>query len=149
MTIQAERSKQFTAASANRTLPLVRMIVFDIVELYREVAERRDRLAAMERGRADAPVREGDPYREEVEQVQRVLEQDEERLKSYVIELQDLGVELKDPVVGLVDFPSSMNGQTAYLCWKLGEPEVGFWHGADTGFAGRQPLPPRISDQAV
>jgi len=149
MTIQAERAKQFTAASANRTLPLVRMIVSDIVELYREVADRRDRLAAMERGRANAPVREGDPYREEVEQVQRVLEQDEERLKTFVAELNDLGVELKDPVMGLVDFPTSMNGQTAYLCWKLGEPEVAFWHGLDSGFAGRQPLPPRVNDHAV
>jgi hypothetical protein len=149
MTIQAERTKQFTAASANRTLPLVRMIVSDIVELYREVADRRERLAAMERRRANAPVREGDPYREEVEQVQRVLEQDEQRLQAFVAELHELGVELKDPVSGLVDFPTSMNGHTAYLCWKLGEAEVGFWHGTDTGFAGRQPLPARINDHAV
>jgi hypothetical protein len=148
MTAQIERMKQFTVAAANRTLPLVRMIVSDIVELYRDVRERRDRLAAMERGKGQIAVRPGDPYREEVEQVQRDLHKDEERLQGFVNELQEIGVELKDPTSGLVDFPTSVNGQAAYLCWKLGEPEVGHWHGVDAGFSGRQPLPSRPTEQA-
>jgi hypothetical protein len=140
MTAQVERSPQFNVASANRTLPLVRMIVSDIVELYRDVRDRRDRLQALEHA---TPVREGDPYQEEVDQVQRVLEQDEARLIGFVNELQELGVELKDPNLGLVDFPTQMNGKSAYLCWKLGENEVGYWHGLDSGFASRQPVPTR------
>lgn len=141
MSPPVEHAKQFTVASANRTLPLVRMIVSDIVELYRDVRERRDRLEALSHGRRHLPSRQGDPYREEVEEAERLLEQDEQRIQSYVHELQDLGVELKDPVLGLVDFPTQMNGEAAYLCWKLGEPEVAFWHSLDGGFAGRQPLP--------
>ena len=148
MTAQIERTRQFTVAAANRTLPLVRMIVSDIVELFREVTERRDRLRALERS-SDGPVREGDLYREEVEQVQRVLEQDEARLLSFINELQELGVELKDPAVGLVDFPTAVNGRPAYLCWKLGENELAFWHGKTPVSPGasrcptRQPTAPR------
>jgi hypothetical protein len=149
MTAQVERAKQFTVPSANRTLPLVRMIVSDIVELFREVSERRERLLAMQRRKGSETKRDGDLYREEVEQAERVLEQDVERLQAFVNELSVLGVELKDPSTGLVDFPTQMNGQSAYLCWKLGETEVGYWHTTDSGFAGRQPLPTRATENAV
>jgi hypothetical protein len=149
MTAEVEQGKQFTVAAANRMLPLVRMIVSDIVELYRDVSERRDRLAAMQRGKGNLPVREGDPYHEEVQHVQRDMEKDIERLQGFVDELRELGVELKDPTSGLVDFPTSMNGRAAYLCWKLGESEVGYWHGLESGFAGRQPLPSGLTDHAI
>jgi hypothetical protein len=149
MTAQIERTKQFTVAAANRMLPLVRMIVSDIVELYRDLRERRERIDAMQRGRSRVAARAGDPYREEAEQVQRELQKDEARLQSFVEELRELGVELKDPEAGLVDFPTSMDGRAAYLCWKLGEAEVGYWHAQETGFAGRQPLSSRLTDHAI
>jgi hypothetical protein len=50
-----------------------------------------------------------------------------------------LGVEPKGGD-GLVDFPALWDGRLVYLCWKLGEPEVLYWHEIDAGFAGRQPL---------
>ena len=46
---------------------------------------------------------------------------------------------LKDIEEGLVDFPSEREGRTVYLCWKLGEDVIGYWHELDTGFPGRQP----------
>ena len=52
----------------------------------------------------------------------------------------DLGCELKDLGLGLIDFPSYQNGKLVYLCWKRGEPSIAFWHDIDSGFAGRQPL---------
>ncbi|MGB8648289.1 MAG: DUF2203 domain-containing protein [Anaerolineae bacterium] len=54
--------------------------------------------------------------------------------------LTDIGCELKDLEMGLVDFPSYRNETLVYLCWKLGEPRVAYWHDLDTGLAGRQPL---------
>ena len=42
--------------------------------------------------------------------------------------------------LGLVDFPSLLNERTIYLCWQRGEPDVGFWHELDGGFAGRRPI---------
>ena len=61
-------------------------------------------------------------------------------MHEYERELQQLGVELKDYFTGLIDFPCWMNGHEVYLCWRLGEPEVGHWHELDAGFAGRQKL---------
>ena len=58
--------------------------------------------------------------------------------------LDALGIELKDPRLGLVDFPGEMNGRRILLCWRLGEPEVQFWHEVDAGYAGRQPLAPSL-----
>ena len=51
-----------------------------------------------------------------------------------------VGVELKDPFSGLVDFPAWRHGHEVYLCWRLGEPDVAHWHELDAGFAGRRPL---------
>ncbi|MGI8407540.1 MAG: DUF2203 family protein [Actinomycetota bacterium] len=49
-------------------------------------------------------------------------------------------MELKDLDQGIIDFPSALHGDEAVLCWRLGEPEVAWWHPRDGGFAGRQPL---------
>jgi hypothetical protein len=129
----------FTAASANKALPLVRAIVQDIVDLYRDVSEREKRLTDLRRGSTTKPSPD-DPYSEEVEQIRTELDKDVEKLEGYVEELVELGVEFKDPVMGLVDFPGVVNGQEVYLCWKLGEPAVEFWHTHDAGFQGRQRL---------
>lgn len=129
----------FSVASANQTLPLVRAIVSDIVELYPEVRDREERLTRITRGRSKGN-RPDDLYSEEVEQVRQDLERDVERLQGFIDELQQLGVEFKDPVLGLVDFPAKRNGEEVCLCWKLGEPSVDFWHTVEAGFQGREKL---------
>ena len=63
-----------------------------------------------------------------------------ERLEELVDELQTVGVELKDPAAGLVDFVGRHQGHDVYLCWKLGEEKIGFFHELQAGFAGRQPI---------
>ena len=55
-------------------------------------------------------------------------------------EVESLGVILRDPDTGLVDFASVRDGEQIYLCWRLGEDRIEFWHPRDTGFMGRQPL---------
>lgn len=135
----------FSVETANQTLPLVRAIVSDIVELYPEVRDREKRLNRITRGRSK-DARPGDLYSEEVEQVRQEMERDVERLQGFIDELQELGVEFKDPVMGLVDFPAKRNGQEVCLCWKLGEAKVDFWHTMEDGFKGRQPLTAGDSD---
>ena len=61
-------------------------------------------------------------------------------LRERVGELDALGVELKDPSTGLIDFRARRQGRVVYLCWRLGEPRIDWWHELDTGFAGRRPL---------
>lgn len=51
-----------------------------------------------------------------------------------------LGVVVRDPETGVVDFLAHRGGQDVYLCWRLGEPSVAWWHPLDAGFAGRRPL---------
>jgi hypothetical protein len=63
-----------------------------------------------------------------------------DELNAVMTELERLGVELKDLDLGLVDFPTEVQGRDALLCWQYGEPEVAFWHGLDEGFVGRRPL---------
>ena len=65
------------------------------------------------------------------------------QVNSLIEELQTVGCELKDIDQGLVDFRTVMDGREVYLCWKLGESGIGWWHELETGFAGRQPLPGR------
>jgi hypothetical protein len=129
--------KRFTPDQANAALPLVRVIAQDISELACSLRERQERM-----GRLDGGKRGGlaDAYREELQQVQSEMDRDEERMQEYLRELAGLGVELKDPFSGLIDFPAWMNGHEVYLCWKLGETEVAHWHELESGFAGRQKL---------
>jgi len=62
------------------------------------------------------------------------------KLLEAVNKIQETGCVVKDLDEGLVDFPSLLDGREVYLCWKLGEQRIGYWHGIDEGFAGRKPL---------
>jgi hypothetical protein len=61
-------------------------------------------------------------------------------LKTAVESVQETGCVVKDLDIGLVDFPTMFKGVEVYLCWKLGEPAIEFWHGVDEGFRGRKPI---------
>lgn len=128
--------KFFTVREANSALPLVRAIVQDITSLAASLKERYDRLQGMRRGRGA----NSSMHQEELQQVVDEFERDQERLKEFEEELTRLGVLLKDPQSGLIDFPCWMDEHEVYLCWKLGEAEVAHWHEIDAGYAGRQKL---------
>jgi len=55
-------------------------------------------------------------------------------------QLEEWGIVLRDPSIGLIDFLHKREGETVYLCWKLGEGRVEWWHPLETGIAGRQRL---------
>jgi hypothetical protein len=61
-------------------------------------------------------------------------------LQEQVNRIQQTGCVVKDLDEGLVDFPSLMEGEEVFLCWKLGEERILYWHGLEEGFAGRKPL---------
>jgi hypothetical protein len=65
-------------------------------------------------------------------------------IEGYLRELADLGLEVRDLELGLVDFPSLIEGEPAYLSWRLGEDRVSWWHPADKGFSDRTPVPEPI-----
>ena len=126
----------FTVDEANKTLPLVRRILEDVVRqhrLWREKILELDLVASS--SRADDP-------RDRAEVLEREAQALAREIDGYQKELDDLGIQLKDRRLGLVDFPSEMGGKKVLLCWRLGESEVQFWHDEDAGYAGRQPLEP-------
>lgn len=61
-------------------------------------------------------------------------------LKADVTALAKAGVLLRDPETGLVDFPAEREGRVVFLCWRLGEEHVAWFHETDTGFSSREPL---------
>jgi hypothetical protein len=128
--------KLFTLEQANRTLPLVRRIVEDIVRTYGRWQERvREFEVVAGRLRADG-------IDEHAETLQNEAQALAAEITNFVSELEALGVQFKGFDLGLVDFPSEMNGRVVHLCWRLGEPTIQHWHEVGAGFAGRQPLTP-------
>ncbi len=128
----------FTVEHANRTLPLVRKIVEDVVQQHRRWRE-----AILELDLVASSLRADDPG-DRATTLERAVQALAREIDGYKREIEDLGIQLKDPRLGLVDFPSEMGGRTVLLCWRLGEPEVQYWHEVDSGYAGRQPLSPEL-----
>ena len=128
----------YTVDHANRALPYVRRIVEDIVTEHRRWQEAIVELDLL--GAASAPELP-DPRIVALEKRIQSLARD---IDGYQRELEEIGVQLKDRRMGLIDFPSEMDGRPVLLCWRLGETSVQFWHDIDGGYSGRQPLSPSL-----
>jgi hypothetical protein len=130
--------QRFTVEHANRTLPLVRRIVEDIVDQH---SRWRETILELDLISQSARPEDQSAHADELVRKARDLSRE---LEAYQRELRDLGIQLKDSRLGLIDFPSEIGGRTVLLCWRLGEPEVQFWHEVNSGYAGRQPLSPAL-----
>jgi hypothetical protein len=128
----------FTVEQANRTLPLVRRIVDDVVREHRVWQEKILELDLLASGvRADLP----DPRAAALERHILALARE---IEGFEAELTSLGIQLKDRRIGLIDFPCDLDGRRVLLCWRLGEPSVQYWHDENAGYASRQPLSPTL-----
>ena len=130
--------RHFTPDEANAALADVRPLVERMVEARRAHAaalERQEELEGHIRGNGG-----GIPPATLAEAAAEV-DAEGRKLTRIVDELGELGVQVKDVDEGLVDFPALRRGETVLLCWKLGEDEIGYWHGLEDGYAGRRPLP--------
>jgi hypothetical protein len=65
------------------------------------------------------------------------------RIKDALDKIQATGCVVKDLDTGLVDFPTIINDEEVFLCWRLGEDRIRFWHRMDEGFSSRKPISPR------
>lgn len=127
--------KLFTIEEANRALPLVRRIVADLRDEYhawRELMARYEIIAAGTRAYLGEDQYEVDLRHELAERATR--------LDGLLDELKAVGCELKDFELGLVDFYALLDDRLVFLCWRLGEPRIEYWHEVDAGIAGRQPV---------
>jgi hypothetical protein len=124
-------ARYFTVAEANALLPVLRPHIVRLISAWQRLtAAQAEVVALLERApRADLG---GPPL--------STAAADIIRSQNAMVAIQALGVDLKDPATGLIDFPTLRDGVEVYLCWRYDEPRVGFWHSIETGFAGRQPL---------
>ena len=129
--------KLFTLAEAEALLPQVRDELLAMQDCKRRVdMVRGDLEQAAEKSTGNGHVRDENALAEKRRQAEALVAEINERLAR----INGWGVELKGLDEGLIDFPSERDGRTVYLCWKLGEDRIAWWHDLDTGFAGRQPL---------
>lgn len=132
--------KVFTLDEANRLLgqvaPLIHQLQGLQASLLKTERELEDAAGKLSEGN-------GYPVQELKEQVAKLTQHQLDLAKAFESALQQmehLGCVLKDLNAGLVDFYSLREGETVFLCWKLGEERIRYWHTLEDGFAGRQPL---------
>jgi hypothetical protein len=80
------------------------------------------------------------PPRDKIGQLRNRKDAAARGLQTSLKKLEEIGCLLKDIDTGLVDFPTLYHGQEVYLCWKLGEGNIAYWHHVDAGFPGRQAI---------
>jgi len=124
--IPSRAKRRFSLEQANRAVPYVKRVVADIVNAHELILTLQAKMEDV-RGKTAAIVEK---------QLAAALD----RLQTLVDELCDVGCELKDYETGLVDFVGRHQGRDVYLCWKLGEARVAYWHELTSGYAGRQPI---------
>lgn len=130
--------KYFDRNEANDLLPLIATSLQEAQRKKQMLEKVREEIVAitsriMALGGSTPPL-------EDLTRKKKALEKLTEELTQAVSEIQQTGCVVKDLDVGLVDFPSLRRGEEVYLCWKLGEERVAYWHGLEEGFAGRKPL---------
>ena len=122
--------RYYTPDLANRSLPLVQRIARDVRETALEIEEVWTSLRELDRDRDE----------DRFHLLSDRLRDLQARFTGLLQELEQLGVELKDPFQGLLDFRAEREGREVYLCWRLGESAVDHWHELSAGFAGRRDI---------
>ena len=119
--------KLYTVEEANALLPHLAPTLVELREKFEEASDIRVEVAKAAHGNGWSAEREG--WSRTLGRVAELLE----RLQGWEIQLRDV-------TTGLVDFPTVIDGEEAFLCWRLGEAEVSYWHSPEEGFGGRHPL---------
>jgi hypothetical protein len=129
-------ARQFTLEEAQDMLPRLAPLLWEMREKKREHDTLVDELNA-----AQIAMRgNGHGMESAVADMQRRIGEAAAVINEIIERVHEMGVELKDVDMGLIDFRHIRDGREVYLCWKLGEENIEWWHPLDTGFAGRQPL---------
>jgi hypothetical protein len=119
----------YSVEEANALVPKLRPLLERIRETQQKLAQDKTVAAVREKASHNG----GGLPSPHLSELTRSLEQD-------VSQLQEWGIVLRDPTIGLIDFFHQREGETVFLCWKLGESKVEWWHPVDTGIAGRERL---------
>jgi hypothetical protein len=121
--------RHFTKEEANALLPQLRALLSQLREAKDELTDTDAHEALSEAAPTNGGGDQGRQVGIAFLEVRRLLET-----------LEEGGLVLRDIDRGLIDFPALIDGREVYLCWELGEDEVGYWHDLEGGYGGREPL---------
>jgi len=128
--------KLFTLEEAEKILPEVAKIMENVLQMRKSAMEAGEELARVAKRLATGETLNASELvnrRTEVEFLVKIIDEGLEAIA-------DMGAQVKDLDMGLVDFPAMIEGETVLLCWKFGEKGIHFYHNLEDGFAGRKPL---------
>jgi hypothetical protein len=139
-----DESKLFSLTEAERLRSQLEPVLIEAMELRRKLGELDEQLSAV----AEKIQRSGGLLvnYEQTARVRLERNRQEESLRAALERIHSTGCIVKDLDVGLLDFPSRLNNEDVYLCWRLGEDRIRFYHRQDEGFSGRKPIDPRDAD---
>ena len=125
--------KRYTIDEANALLPVVRSILLQLAVERRRYADAHAALHERLRGNGDpAHVNDVTRHEEGVAAIQAGME-------ALAEHMAQLGVVLRDLEMGLLDFPAERDGEPVWLCWRLSDASVAFWHTRSEGYTSRRP----------
>src|SRR4030067_2658492 len=127
------RPRTFTLDEASSLLPRLSELLLQTQECKLKHDQHQDQIAEYPR-RMSA---NGDILERDLNETRQELAKAAAELSSLVEKVQEMGCELKDIDQGLIDFRAEREGREGYLCWKLGEPDIRWWHDLESGFARR------------
>jgi hypothetical protein len=130
--------RYFTLEEANALLPTLIPILVQLKEAKEQFDQLRRSLEVI------TPTMRGNGHGAIAVDYERRINELVTRISDEIRQIVEMGVEVKDLNQGLIDFPHWRDDRVVFLCWRLGEPAISFWHEIDAGFAGRQEL--RASD---
>ena len=136
-----EYERQFTIDEANRMIPWLEKQLLELMSVMEKLEDLdRNRDDILQKVRSNGHSNSYSKTKKDMSENRKQTDSLAERLKFLIEETEDLGIILRDPTQGLVDFPSLSDSREIYLCWISGEDRIKFWHEITVGFSGRQPL---------
>ena len=141
MAEEPNESKLFSLSEAERLRAQIEPVLIETIESRRKLAELDEELGALR----ERIMRSGGMLVSYEKTAGRRLERNRLAgiIEAAIEQIHSTGCIVKDLELGLLDFPARMNGEDVYLCWRLGEDRIRFYHRQDEGFAGRKPIDPR------
>jgi len=131
-------ARRFTLAEAQSLIPRVDRLLREAVSLKSQYQEAEQAMQAiMQRVTLMGGMMVD---RDGVIDTRNRRDETRSKLGTAIEQVQEVGCVVKDLDIGLIDFPTLFRDEEVYLCWKLGEPKIGFWHGVDEGFRGRKAI---------
>ena len=130
--------KRFTLAEAQRLIPRVEELLREAIDIKASYEEAEKQIQAIQ----ERVMMMGGVTldREKAAQARTQRDGSAARLRNAIESVQQAGCLIKDLDIGLIDFPTNYRGVEVYLCWKLGEEGIEYWHGVDEGFRGRKKI---------